>query len=183
MRELSLHALDIAQNGLAAGATTLRVEVIEDTAADTLTLVVADNGRGMTAQQAAQVRDPFYTTRTTRPVGLGIPLLCLAAEQTGGGVDIDTAPGQGTTVTARFGRSHIDCLPLGDMEATVCTLIQGAPGCRFIYRRVIDGREFVLDTDELAALLGDVPLDTPDVLAWIGEYVREQTQALTAPSR
>ena len=115
MRELSLNVLDIAQNSIAAGASVITMTVEEDAGADRLTLSVEDNGCGMTSEQLERVRDPFYTTRTTRPVGMGIPLFRMAAEATGGSLSITSKPGAGTTVTAVFGLSHIDRLPLGDV--------------------------------------------------------------------
>ena len=124
MRELSLNMLDIAQNSIAAGATLVTLAVDCDRAADRLTLTVEDNGRGMTAEQLEQVRDPFFTTRTTRKVGMGIPLFRMAAEMAGGGLQIRSAPGVGTTVEAVFTLSHIDRMPLGDMDGTVTALIR-----------------------------------------------------------
>ena len=115
MRELSLNVLDIAQNSIAAGASLTEITVEEDTAADRVVIIVKDDGRGMTPEQVRRVSDPFYTTRTTRKVGMGIPLFRMAAEMAGGGLTIDSTPGVGTTVTASFVRSHIDRMPLGDM--------------------------------------------------------------------
>ena len=134
MLELSLNVLDIAQNSIAAGATRVLLSVQEDTANDRLTLTVADNGCGMTLQQLARVRDPFFTTRTTRKVGMGIPLFRMAAETAGGTFDIQSEKGNGTTVTAVFGLRHIDRMPLGDMAGTVATLIRLNPQVDFVYR-------------------------------------------------
>lgn len=178
MRELSLNLLDIAQNSISAGARLITLTVEEDAGADRLTLRVEDDGCGMTPEQVAKVRDPFYTTRTTRPVGMGIPLFRMAAEATGGTLDIESEPGKGTAVTAVFGLSHIDRLPLGDVDGTIVTLIQMNPALDFVYRHAVDGREFVLDTRQLREILGEVPLDEPGVIAWIGEYLREQDGAL-----
>lgn len=174
MRELSLNVLDIAQNSLSAGATLVEIEVSEDTKADLLVIAVRDNGRGMTPEQMAQVRDPFYTTRTTRKVGMGVPLFRMAAEMAGGGLEIRSQPGKGTDVTARFVRSHIDRMPLGDMTGTMTALIRLNPQVDFVYRRRLNDREFVVDTRELRQVLGEVPLDTPEVMEWIDGYLREQ---------
>lgn len=179
MRELSLHVLDIAQNSLSAGAGLVDIAVEEDEAADRLTLRVADDGRGMTEEQVRRVTDPFYTTRTTRRVGLGIPLFRMAAEMAGGGLTVRSRPGEGTVVEAVFRLSHIDRPPLGDMNATVTALIGLNPGRDFRYRRVRGGQEFTLDTRELRKTLDGVPLDHPEVAAWIRDYLREQTDALT----
>ena len=178
MRELSLNILDIAQNSLSAGAGLVTLTVDEDSGADSLTLRVEDDGRGMDADTLRRVRDPFYTTRTTRKVGMGIPLFRMAAEMTGGSLDIVSEPGKGTAVTASFGLSHIDRMPLGDMAGTVTALIQLNPGVDFVYRHTVDGRSFEMDTRELRAQLGDVPLSEPDVMEWIDGYLREHEDSL-----
>ena len=181
MRELSLNVLDIAQNSIAAGATLVTVEVTEDTTADRMAIRVEDNGRGMTAEQVRRVQDPFYTTRTTRKVGMGVPLFRMAAEMAGGGLTIRSVPGEGTRVEAEFVRSHIDRMPLGDMVDTMVTLIRMNPQMDFLYRRQLDGREMAVDTRELRGVLGDVPLNEPDVMDWIRDYIAEQTEQLLAP--
>ena len=178
MRELSLNILDIAQNSLSAGAALVTLTVDEDSGADSLTLRVEDDGRGMDADTLQRVRDPFYTTRTTRKVGMGIPLFRMAAEMTGGSLDIVSEPGKGTAVTASFSLSHIDRMPLGDMAGTVTALIRLNPGVDFVYRHTVDGRSFEMDTRELRAQLGDVPLSEPDVMEWIDGYLREQEDSL-----
>lgn len=173
MRELSLNILDIAQNSIAAGATIVTVRVEENSAADRLTLAVEDNGKGMTAEQVVQVMDPFYTTRTTRKVGMGIPLFRMAAEMAGGGLTIDSTPGAGTTVTAAFSLSNIDRMPLGDMADTMVTLIRLNPQLDFVYRHTVDGAVFELDTRTLRETLGEVPLNEPEVAGWISDYLAE----------
>ena len=178
MRELSLNILDIAQNSLSAGAGLVTLTVDEDSGADSLTLRVEDDGRDMDADTLQRVRDPFYTTRTTRKVGMGIPLFRMAAEMTGGSLDIVSEPGKGTAVTASFSLSHIDRMPLGDMAGTVTALIRLNPGVDFVYRHTVDGRSFEMDTRELRAQLGDVPLSEPDVMEWIDGYLREQEDSL-----
>ena len=178
MREMSLNILDIAQNSLSAGAGLVTLTVDEDSGADSLTLRVEDDGRGMDADTLQRVRDPFYTTRTTRKVGMGIPLFRMAAEMTGGSLDIVSEPGKGTAVTASFSLSHIDRMPLGDMAGTVTALIRLNPGVDFVYRHTVDGRSFEMDTRELRAQLGDVPLSEPDVMEWIDGYLREQEDSL-----
>ena len=178
MRELSLNILDIAQNSLSAGAGLVTLTVDEDSGADSLTLRVEDDGRGMDADTLQRIRDPFYTTRTTRKVGMGIPLFRMAAEMTGGSLDIVSEPGKGTAVTASFSLSHIDRMPLGDMAGTVTALIRLNPGVDFVYRHTVDGRSFEMDTRELRAQLGDVPLSVPDVMEWIDGYLREQEDSL-----
>ena len=132
-----------------------------DEAADTLTITIEDNGCGMTKEQVSHVTDPFFTTRTTRKIGLGVPFFKMAAESTGGSFAIQSEPGTGTKVTAVFGLSHIDRMPLGDMSMTVHNLMVYHEEVDFRYRYACDGREFVLDTREMKEMLGDVPLHSP----------------------
>lgn len=175
MQELSLNILDVAQNSVKAGANLIAIGVEESTADDRMTITITDNGCGMTPEQVARVIDPFYTTRTTRKVGLGVPFFKMAAELTGGNFRIESNVGQGTSVTAIFGRSSIDRMPLGDIAATVAALVQGSPDRDFVYTRRIDGREMVADTRQFREALAGIPLDTPEVLAFITEYINENT--------
>ena len=173
MKELSLHILDIVQNSIKADAKNITVEIVESMGEDKLTITVEDDGCGMSEEFLARVRDPFTTTRTTRKTGMGISLFEAAAQQTGGGLDITSKVGEGTTLTVWFGLSSIDLAPLGDMAGTMETIIGGAPDIDYVYRHVTDKGEFVLDTKELRQMLGDVPLNVPDILSWINGYIEE----------
>jgi hypothetical protein len=174
VRELSLHVLDLMENSLAAGAHRLEVSILEDTVANTLTIVVADDGRGMDAETRARAVDPYYTTRTTRHVGLGLPLTKAAAERCAGSFSLESEPGKGTTVVARFQRDHIDRAPLGDMiSALMGALLSDRDNWDLHYVHRIDERELVLDTAELREVLGDVPFGHPAVRDWLVEYLRE----------
>jgi anti-sigma regulatory factor (Ser/Thr protein kinase) len=179
MLELSLYILDIAQNSISAGASIIEISVDEDTGSDLIIINISDNGCGMTEQQASRVDDPFYTTRTTRRVGLGIPLFRLAAEQAGGKLTVKSRPGRGTSVTASFVRSHVNCLPLGDISGTLAALIRLNPNLDFCYRQSLDGNSFSLDTKELRRVLDGVPLDNSEVVSWIAGYVNEQIELLS----
>ena len=179
MKEISLNILDIAENSVKAKATLTEITVTE--VGDTLTLAIKDDGCGMDEATLKSVIDPFYTTRTTRKVGLGIPLLKLACEQTGGGLDITSSiepDDHGTTVNAVFFKNHIDFTPLGDVVSSIVTLIQGHPDTDFLFRHVTDKGEVELDTRELRAVLEDVPLDTYEVILWIRENLGEQYDAI-----
>ena len=176
MRELSLNVMDVAQNSVRAEATLVTLRVEESDKEDRLTIVIADNGCGMTQEQVRQVIDPFFTTRTTRKVGLGVPLFKLSAEQTGGSFDIQSEKGVGTTTTASYVKSHVDMTPLGDINSTVKILIQCNPDIDFVFTHSTDSGSFTLDTRELREVLGDVSLDTPDVLEWIAEFLEENTR-------
>lgn len=176
MRELSLNVLDITQNSVSAGASLIEIAVTVDRKNDVMRIAISDNGRGMTPEQVESVRDPFFTTRTTRKVGMGVPLFKMAAEMTGGSLDIRSAVGQGTTVSALFHPSHVDCTPLGDMCSTICTLIRMNPQLDFVYSYTVDEKSFTVDTRELKQILEGVPLDTPDVMLWIQDFISEQTE-------
>lgn len=182
MKELSLNILDIAENSVKAGATLITVSLTQ--AGNVLTIDITDDGCGMDAETVHRVTDPFYTTRTTRKVGLGLPLLKLTAEQTGGTLTVTSRTtaqcpdGHGTTVRATFHTDHIDCMPLGDVTATLVTLIQGHPQEELAFSHRTDAGTVTLDTRQLREVLGDVPLDTYEVLKWIEGYLREQYQSI-----
>lgn len=178
MKELCLNVLDIAQNSIVAKASLIALYVHEDTARDKLTITLRDNGCGMTEEQIKNVTDPFYTTRTTRKIGLGVPLFKMAAEMSDGDFSITSKNGEGTDVTATFLLSHVDRMPLGDMEGTMADLIYMNPELDFVYKRTRDERELNLDTRELKEILGDVPLNSPDVRVWLKEYLAEQLSEL-----
>lgn len=179
MKELSLNILDIAENSVKAGADLIKISLLQTQ--DTLTLTITDNGCGMKPEILKGVIDPFYTTRTTRKVGLGVPLLKMAAEQTGGSVTIDSwhesdyPDRHGTVVTAVFYTNHIDFTPLGDVISTIVTLVQGSPSIDFEYRHEREGHCVELSTKQMREVLGeDIPLNTPEVLHWIADSLREQ---------
>ena len=179
MKELSLNILDIAQNSIHADATLVQILLTEKE--ESLKLSIIDDGKGMSEEFLARVTDPFSTTRTTRKVGMGLPLLKLAAEQTGGYMTIASRErsvhpeDHGTEVTAFFYKNHLDFTPLGDVISTVVSLVQGSPEVDFLFRHSFPDHEVELDTREIREVLGDdVPLSSPDVLVWIRETLREQ---------
>ena len=180
MRELSLNVLDIAQNSIVADATVVTLSVAESNADNRLIIGIEDNGKGMTEETLALVRDPFYTTRTTRKVGMGIPLFRMAAEMAGGSLTIESKPNVGTNVVAMFELNNIDRMPLGDMVGTVVALIRLNPHIDFVYRHTVDENTFEADTRNFREILGDVPLDEPDIIDWISEYLTENLQLLNS---
>ena len=179
MRELSLNVMDVAQNSVRAEASLITIDVSESDKNDDLTISISDNGCGMTEEQVKQTIDPFFTTRTTRKVGLGVPLFKMSAEQTGGSFSIESKVGKGTVTTASYVKSHVDMTPLGDINSTVEILIRCNPNIDFVFNHSTDIGSFTLDTRELREVLGDdVSLDTPDVLEWINAFLEEQTQII-----
>jgi len=172
MLELSMHILDIAQNSLAAGSTRVEIRIREDLPADLLVIEVRDNGRGISEAMLPRVTDPFVTSRTTREVGLGLPLLKEAAERCEGCLEVRSEEGQGTTVVARFRLDHFDRAPLGDMGETMGILIAANPNVDFLYEHRVDTRIYLLETQEMRQVLGAVGLDDPSVL----DFVRQDIQ-------
>lgn len=178
MQELSLNVLDVAQNSITAKATLVEIAVHENHKLDSLVITIKDNGKGMSKEQAQQVTDPFFTTRTTRKVGLGVPFFKMSAEMTGGSFEIASELGIGTTVTASYTLSHIDRMPLGDMNGTIMSLVQCNPTIDFVYTYDLNETAFTADTREFREILGDIPLDTPDVLVFIKGFLEENTNEL-----
>ena len=177
MVEISLHILDIAQNSIKANASVVEISVIEDISADLLTVIIKDNGCGMDADFLKDVTNPFRTTRTTRKVGLGLSMFKSAAELTGGSFEITSQVGKGTTVVANFVHSSIDRQPIGDMASTMAIIIGGAPDIDYIYRYSYCGAQFEFDTRSVRQVLGsDIPLSEPDVLGWIEDSIRSETE-------
>ncbi|ABX44149.1 ATP-binding protein [Lachnoclostridium phytofermentans] len=176
MPEISLNVLDVAQNSIRADATLIIITVTADRKKDTMTIVIKDNGCGMTKEQVTHVLDPFFTTRTTRKVGLGIPFFQYAATSTGGNFSIDSVVGEGTMVTASFILSHIDRMPLGDMTSTMHTLITLNNRIDFLYTYTVDDKSFTLDTREIRMILDGIPLNSPDVSNYIREFLSENKQ-------
>lgn len=178
LRELALHLLDLAENSVAAGAQNVTITIVEDLKADRLQLAVEDDGRGMDAEMAAMVTNPFITTRTTRKVGLGLPFLKEAAEMCNGGLTIDSKPGVGTRITAEFQRGHIDRMPLGDVATTLLTLVVGWPQVHWALRYRCDENEFVFDDEPIKQELGDIPLSEPSVLVFVRALLEDGIAAV-----
>jgi hypothetical protein len=188
MREIALHLLDIAENSVAANAKNITLTVCEDLQGDRLTASVIDDGKGMSAEMAASVVDPFVTSRTTRKVGLGIPLFKTAAESCNGKLVINSQIGKGTRLDVEFQHSHIDRMPLGDLSSTMLTLFVAYPEIHWLfdYKMIpTNGKpeeKFVFDTQPIMAELGDMSLTEPAVLAFIREYIESGIANVQATS-
>lgn len=143
-----MHILDIAENSIASSAGRIEIRIEEDTGRDVLTIEIKDDGKGMDEQTLHKTLDPFFTTRTTRRIGLGLPLLAQAARQTDGKIELDSKPGQGTTVKATFSLSHLDRQPMGDMQETIRTLVAGHPEIDFLYEHKTNDSIYHFDTRE-----------------------------------
>lgn len=179
MEDLSLHLLDIVENSVDAGATKIDIIIKESHVEDLLTLSIRDNGRGMDAEMLERVSDPFFTTKTTRRFGLGIPLLKQSVEECRGSFVIESSPGIGTSITATMQLSHIDRKPLGDIGTTVKVLIAGHPDIDFRLTYHRDGSCYEFDSRAVKEILCEVPIDLPDVLNLIKEDINQAIQEAT----
>lgn len=171
MQELSMTVLDIAENSVRAGASLVQITLTQNTAASLQTLIIKDDGKGMSAEMVKTVCDPFTTTRTTRKVGLGLPFLKMAAEQTGGSLCVQSTLGVGTTVTATFTLGHIDLMPLGDIGGSISALCQSHTETDFIFTFSRNGNVFTFDTRQAKELLDGVSLSEPAVAVFIRQHV------------
>ena len=171
MRELSLHLLDIAENSISADAKEIRIAVTENSELDLLQMSVEDNGRGMTPEMVARVIDPFTTTRTTRKVGLGIPLMKAAAEACNGFLEIRSQVGKGTRLFVQFQRSHIDRMPIGDLVTTILNLVVANPHVHWVFVYGFDNQFSVFDDEPVKEELGDLPMTEPSIYTIIKEMI------------
>jgi anti-sigma regulatory factor (Ser/Thr protein kinase) len=176
MRELSLNILDIVENSVKAGASLAEIDIILKDGM--LTIKITDDGCGMDADFLARVTDPYTTTRTTRKVGMGLPLLKMEAEQAGGKLEITSEKGVGTTVVAVFEKDHIDRPPLGDIADTMVTLLSDDYATEYLLRMNLDGEEFDFDTRELKAQLGGMSVAAPEILMFVREMITENSNAI-----
>ena len=174
MKELALHILDLAKNSITAEADLVIIVIDEYLTNDILTITIEDNGCGMDEIEVEKVKDPFVTSRTSRKVGLGIPLMLAACQRCEGDLSIESQRNVGTKLIATLKHSHIDRAPLGNMTDTMVSLIIGAGYIDFVYIHIINQKEFCFDTREIRqALGGEVPLSEPEVLDWIKSYINE----------
>ena len=180
MRELALHIMDLVENGLNAGATLIELTVKEDRSANRLAITIRDNGRGIPEKLVNEVLSPFFTTRTTRRVGLGLSLIREASRRCEGSFELKSEEGRGTEISATFRLDHIDLAPLGDMGSTLSCLIMGNPDADFLYRHRVDDRAFELDTRQVKGELEGVEINAPEVVQYIGTWINESLSELGA---
>ena len=180
MQDPSLHILDIVENSLAAGARRGEIRVAEDIEADRMFIEIVDDGFGMDEERARRALDPFFTTKTVRRVGLGLPLLSEACRMSNGDMQIQSCPGKGTRVKASFQHSHIDRKPLGNIRDTLITVMTGHPQVDLLYEHRREDKVFSLDTREVKADLGDIPLDAPQVVSALRALIQSGLEELGA---
>ncbi len=173
-----MHILDIVQNSISAGATLVTLTVDESPAEDLLTIAVGDNGRGMTPEQVSRLADPFFTSRTTRRVGMGIPLLMDSARQSGGDVRIESEPGKGTEVTAVFGYSNIDRPPLGDVANALMLLVSSNPDLDFLFTYRYNGEEYLFDTSDVRDVFGKDALRNLTIIRNLEKMIKDNMREI-----
>jgi hypothetical protein len=178
MKELSLHILDIVQNSLHAGATKVSISVLENLTENIYTIEIEDNGKGIPEEKISNLLDPFYTTKNKK-TGLGIPLLKQHAEMAGGDLRIESKVGIGTIIIVTFQHDNLDRQPMGKIEATMSGIIRANPETRFIYRHRFNKKEFMLDTGEIKAELGEIPINSKEVLNFIEEFISENLNEIS----
>ena len=180
MKDLSLHILDIVQNSISAKATFIEISIDENHEANTYFVRIKDNGTGMSLEMLEKVTDPYVTSRTTRKVGLGLPLLKMNAERTGGNLKIRSEEGKGTEVEAEFINDNIDRLPLGDIAGTIVILASANPMIEFIYTHTVDGEQYIFDTREIKEALEDVAINDVHIFKYLKEMINENLQEIKA---
>jgi anti-sigma regulatory factor (Ser/Thr protein kinase) len=174
MKELSLHVLDIAENSTRAGASFIEISITEESDSDTLEIVISDNGMGMDAGMVKQAINPFFTTKDVRRVGIGLSIFRQAALLAGGEFHLESSPDEGTCVTARFVRRHIDRQPLGDMASTITTILLSNPDVDICYIHEVDGDKFIFDTRVVRTILSDGSISDPEVIKFLVEVIRNR---------
>lgn len=182
MLELSLHILDVIENAVEAGASRIRLQIDENLESDLLTIEIVDNGRGMSGEVMKKALDPFYTSRVTRHVGLGLPLFLEAARRCDGGLSIQSEPGRGARVQATFRHSHIDRAPLGNVPSALLAILLSERAVDIEYNHRVGDRSFHFDTREIREELGEVPLTYPTIRDWLLQELREGEASLREPS-
>jgi len=174
LERLTDHIMDIAMNSVRAGAMNVSIAVISKKERNLLTITITDDGSGMTEDVARAAMDPFFSTKDKKGIGLGIPLLQGAAEMCGGDFSLESSPGKGTTVRAAFALDHPDLPPLGNMKETILLLCVSNPEVRFVFLYQDDGKEFALDAGEIRELLDGVPINHPEVIDFLEQYLDER---------
>jgi len=180
MKDLSLHILDIVENSISAKATFIEISIEENHQANTYWVTIKDNGKGMSREMLEKVTDPYVTSRTTRKVGLGLPLLMMNAERTGGHLSIISEEGKGTEIKALFINDNIDRLPLGDIAGTIVILASANPMIEFVYSHSVDGEQYVFDTREIKEALEDVAINDNHIFKYLKEMVNENLKEINA---
>ncbi len=173
MQEIAMNILDIVYNSIKAKAKLIKILIIDSILENVISVEIIDDGCGMDEATVEKVTSPFYTTRTTRKVGLGVPLFKENVEATGGHFLIESEPGKGTRIMGSFVKDHLDTPPMGDIIATMVTLLQANADIDYLFKYRTDENEFVLDTKEVKQMLDGVPINEPEIIIWLKDYMKE----------
>lgn len=173
MQEIAMNILDIAYNSIKAKADLIKIFIYDSSKVNIIKIEIIDNGTGMDQETVKKVINPFYTTRTTRKVGLGIPMFKENIEATGGKFSIESTIGKGTVVTGEFVKNHIDTPPMGNLIDTIVTLIQANDKIDYLFKYTNDDFEFILDTKEIKQVLDGVAINLPEIIVWLKNYIKE----------
>lgn len=173
MQEIAMNILDIAYNSIKAKANLIKILIYDSSKSNIIKIQIIDNGIGMSQETINKVVDPFYTTRTTRKVGLGIPMFKENIEATGGNFSIESTLGNGTTITGEFVKDHIDTPPMGNLVDTIITLIQADDKIDYLFKYTSDDFEFIFDTNEIKVILDGVAINLPEIIVWLKDYIKE----------
>ncbi|MFQ6794099.1 ATP-binding protein [Thomasclavelia sp.] len=176
MQEIAMNILDIAYNSIRAKASLIKILILDSSKQNIIEIKIIDNGKGMDQKTIDRVCDPFYTTRTTRKVGLGIPMFKESIEATGGHFKISSTLNVGTEVVGCFVKDHIDRPPMGNIVDTLITLIQADEKIDYLFEYKTDDFNFILDTKEVKEILGDVLINEPEIIIWLKDYIKEGLQ-------
>ena len=179
MEELSLHILDIAENSITAGAKNIEIKITENKETDLLKIKIIDDGIAMSDEEINRPTDPFFTSRTTRRVGLGLPLLKQAAQSANGNIEVSSEFGKGTYMCATFQLSHIDRQPLGNMADTIVALIVANPSINIVYKYERDEHRFIFDTKEIKEKIKGISINSTSVISFVRQYIKENTESFS----
>lgn len=178
MKELSLHVYDLMENSIAAKASLIELIIIDSLKDSIYSFMIKDNGKGMSQDFLAKVTDPWTTTRTTRKVGIGLPLIKMNTELCGGGMNIESEVGKGTTLRFWFQHDHIDRAPMGDIAGTIVMLCAQHEDIHYIYRHITDEGEYTFDTDEVKEALDGMSMNDINIIKYLKEMIQENLEEI-----
>ncbi|MBQ3949425.1 MAG: sensor histidine kinase [Bacteroidales bacterium] len=178
MKELAMHVYDLMENSTAANSTEVKLTIRDSLKDNIYAFTIEDNGKGMTPEFMAKVTDPYTTSRTTRKVGLGLPLIKMNTENCGGGMKLQSEVGKGTRLDFWFQHNHWDRPPMGDLAGTIVMLCAAHEDIHIIYKHITDEGEFVFDTDEIHEALDGMSMNDVKVMGWLKDMVQENLEAI-----
>ena len=183
MKTLALHILDILQNSIRAQADLIELSIIEDLTENTFKIIIKDNGKGMDDKIAENAIDPFFTTRKTRNVGLGLSLLKQNAERTGGYLKLNSEIDKGTNLEVMFKHDSIDRPVLGDIAGVICLTSTSNQNIDFIYHHKTDSGKYSYKTKEIKNILKDINISDPEIMRYLKSMINENLENINADNK